>query len=102
MIRKSGNRSSEKIMLKQKYHLDPDSTQLNRGLDDRRPRLPVPDRLKGMDQYNDVQGEVIADVKPDQNLEHKRDRDRQRNRQLSRQQETHHHGEWIGNRIEDA
>jgi len=32
MIRKSGNRFSEKIMLKQKTTLKPDSTQLNQAL----------------------------------------------------------------------
>jgi hypothetical protein len=32
MIRKSGNRFSEKIMLKQRITLEPDSTQLNQAL----------------------------------------------------------------------
>src|SRR3977135_351234 len=53
-------------------------------LDDRRPRLPVPDRLKGVDQHDDVQSKIIANVKPDQNLERKPERDRQSNRQRSR------------------
>jgi hypothetical protein len=42
MIRKSGNRFSEKIMLKQKEHLEPDSTQLNQALSARRSTAPLP------------------------------------------------------------
>ena len=41
--------------------------------DDRRPRLPLPDRLERVDQHDDVQGQIIADVKPDQNLERNRE-----------------------------
>src|SRR5579863_5090982 len=43
--------------------------------DDRWSRLPVPDRLEGVDQHDDVQREVIADMQPDQNLECKPERD---------------------------
>src|SRR5882757_3153212 len=42
-------------------------------LDDRRARLPLPDRLKGVDQHDHVQGKIIANVQPDQNLERKRE-----------------------------
>ena len=44
-------------------------------LDDGWPRLPLPDRLKRMDQHDNVQGEIVANVKPDQNLERKREHD---------------------------
>ena len=33
------------------------------------------DGLERMEQHDDVQGQIVADVKPDQNLEGKRDRD---------------------------
>src|ERR1700754_2935105 len=35
-------------------------------LDEGRARLPMPDRLEGMDQHDDVQGQVVADMQPDQ------------------------------------
>ena len=45
-------------------------------LDDRRARLPLPDRLnrlKGVDQHDYAQSKIIANVQPDQNLERKRE-----------------------------
>src|SRR5258707_7598475 len=72
------------------------------GLDDRRARLPVPDRLERMDQHDDVQGQIVADVQPDHDLKQNRDRDGERDRELPRQQEARNHRQRIGNRIDDA
>ena len=71
-------------------------------LDDRRSRLPVPDRLERVDQHDDVEGETTANVKPDQNLEGKPERDRRRDRKPSRRQKAHHDRQRIRNRIDDA
>src|SRR4030081_2383832 len=49
-------------------------------LNDRRARLPVPDRLnrlKREDQHDYAQSKIIANVRPDQNLERKRESYRQ-------------------------
>src|SRR3981081_4819288 len=49
-------------------------------LNDRRARLPLPDRLnrlKGVDQHDYAQSKIIANVRPDQNLERKRESYRQ-------------------------
>src|SRR6267142_443925 len=72
------------------------------GLNDRRASLPVPDRLERMDQHDDVQGQIVADVQSDQNFKQNRERDRQRNRELSCEQKARDHGQRIGNRIDDA
>src|ERR1700712_5739005 len=72
------------------------------GLDDRRARLPVPDRLGRMDQHDDVQSQIVADMQPDQDLKQNRECDRRRNWKLSREQEAHDHRQVVGNRINDA
>jgi len=47
----------------------------------------MPDRLERVDQHDDVQGQIITNVKPDQNLESKRQCIRQRHRKLTRDRE---------------
>src|SRR5882757_10250612 len=56
------------------------------GLDDRRARLPVPDRLEGMDQHDDIQGQIVADMQRQHDFERKCKRDGRCDRQLSREQ----------------
>src|SRR5476649_1126952 len=72
------------------------------GLDDGRAHLPVPDRLEWMDQHDDVQGQIVADVQPDQNFKRNRECYSQRNREFSREQKACDHGQRIGHRIDDA
>src|SRR3954447_9113564 len=72
------------------------------GLDDRWPRLPVPDRFEGMDQHDDIEGQIVADVQSHQDFEGKRNRDGRRHRQLSREQKAQNHGQVVGNRIDDG
>src|ERR1700691_5335125 len=70
--------------------------------DDRWPRLPLSYGLKRVDQHDDIQGEIIANMKPDQNLERKRECDGQGNRKLSGRQKACDHGQRIGYRVDDA
>jgi len=49
----------------------------------------MPDRLKGVDQHQDVQGQIIADVKRHHEFKQNGERDGQPDRKLSRQQEAH-------------
>src|ERR1700676_1190400 len=70
--------SSETISRGEKSVMDPSYvgiTPAQAALDDRWPRLPLADRFKGVNQHNDVEGEIIANVKSDQNFERKPDRD---------------------------
>src|ERR1700710_688453 len=50
------------------------------GLDDRRARLPEPDRLEGMDQHDDIEGQIVADVQRQYDVERNRKRDGRRDR----------------------
>src|ERR1700694_964498 len=70
--------SSETISRGEKSVMGPSYvgiTLAQAALDDWWPRLPLPDRLKRVNQHDDVEGEIVANVKSDQNLEEERDRD---------------------------
>src|SRR5882724_3807127 len=70
--------SSETISRGEKSVMGPSYvgiTLAQAALDDWWPRLPLPDRLKRVNQHDDVEGKIIANMKSDQNLEGNRDRD---------------------------
>src|SRR5436305_223283 len=71
-------------------------------LDDRWARLPVADRLIRIEQHDDVQGQVVANVKTHGDLEDDRQRDSRSYRKLQRQQEAHGHEAHVRDRVDDA
>src|SRR6185295_19332219 len=71
-------------------------------LDDWRPALPNLDRLEGMNQHDDVERQIVANMQRQYQLEQEHDRDGGDNRKLLRQQKAADHRKVIGDRIDDA
>src|SRR6185369_7222290 len=71
-------------------------------LDDRWPALPNLDRLEGVNQHDDVERQIVANVERHHELEQQCERHRNGYRKPFRQQETADHGKRIGDRIDNG
>src|SRR3954464_14714641 len=71
-------------------------------LDDRWPTLPNLDRLEGVNQHDDVERQIVANVQRQYGFEQHRQRHGGGDRQLFRQQETADDGKIVGDRIDDG
>src|SRR5262245_51717232 len=70
--------------------------------DDRRPGLPLAYRLVGIEQHDNVQSQVVTNVKADGDFEDQRQRNRRHDRQLQSEQKADDHEARVSDRVDDA